>query len=102
MIVFRVDAQVHAGKVAHARTLFRALTHASRTVPGVISFDILEDPDQPGRFVSIEVYQDQDALDRQGDLPELHTVMHALRDLLTARPDGMKFHVHTAEPWTTP
>ena len=102
MIVFRVDAQVHPAKADHARTLFRALTHASRTVSGVVSFDILEDAEQPGRFVSIEVYQDQGALDRQGDLPELHAVMDALDHLLTGRPDGMMFYVDTAEPWTTP
>jgi quinol monooxygenase YgiN len=101
MIVFRVDASVHPAKIDQARALFCALTRASRTVPGVISFDILEDPDQPGRFVSIEVYHDQEALDRQGDLPELHAVMDALDSLLTGRPDGTKFHVHTAEAWTT-
>ena len=101
MIVFRVDAQVRPAMTGQARGLFRALTHASRTVPGVISFDILEDPEQPGRFVSIEVYQDQAALDRQGDLPELHAVMDALDHLLANRPDGTKFHVDTTEPWTT-
>lgn len=101
MIVFRVDAQVHGAKIDQARAMFRALTRASRTVPGVISFDILEDLDQPGRFVSIEVYHEQDALDRQGDLPELHAVMDALDSLLTGPPDGTKFHVDKTEAWPT-
>jgi quinol monooxygenase YgiN len=99
MILFRVAVQVHDGKVEHARSLFGDLTLASRTVPGVISFDILQDPELTGRFVSIEVYDDQAALDRQADLPELATVMTAFPDLLVDGPSGTIFHVSKYEPW---
>lgn len=99
MIVFRVAVQVHDAKLGEARVLFGALTQASRRVPGVVCFDILQDPEQPQRFVSIEVYQDQAALDRQGTLPELAAVMTAFDDLLTEGPDGTIFHVCGTEPW---
>ncbi|MEU7835094.1 antibiotic biosynthesis monooxygenase [Nonomuraea sp. NPDC049129] len=44
--------------------MFYELADASRRVPGVINFDILQDPDEPHRFVSIEVYADEEAVDR--------------------------------------
>jgi quinol monooxygenase YgiN len=99
MIVFRVAVQVRDSKIPQACVLFAALTQASRTVLGVRSFDILRDLEQPGRFVSIEVYEDQAALNRQAALPELHTVMAAFDDLLLAGPDGTIFHVASSEPW---
>ena len=102
MIVFRVAVQVREAKVSQARALFGDLTQASRAVPGVISFDILQDPGQVGRFVSIEVYEDQAALDRQAALPELSTVMATFDDLLAGRPSGTIFHVSAAEPWPAP
>lgn len=99
MIVFRVAVQVHDTKINQARALFGALTRASRLVPGVISFDILCDPEEAGRFVSIEVYEDQAALDRQAALPELETVMTTFDALLTGLPRGTVFHVSGSEPW---
>ncbi len=99
MIVFRVAIQVRETKISQAHALFTALTQASRRVPGVISFDILHDPGEEGRFVSLEVYQDQAALDRQAALPELETVMTTFDDLLAGRPQGTIFHVTRTEPW---
>jgi quinol monooxygenase YgiN len=99
MIVFRVAVQVHEAKIGQARALFGELTQASRLVAGVVSFDILQDPHEARRFVSIEVYQDQAALQRQEALPELETVMAAFDDLLTDPPHGTIFHVCRTEPW---
>ena len=99
MIVFRVAVQVRETKISQAHALFGELTQASRMVPGVVSFDILQDPSEEGRFVSIEVYEDQAALDRQEALPELKTVMAAFNDLLAGRPRGTIFHVTRTEPW---
>ncbi|MFG1965366.1 putative quinol monooxygenase [Nonomuraea sp. NPDC049028] len=52
------------GHLERARRMFYELADASRRVPGVINFDILQDPDEPHRFVSIEVYADEEAVDR--------------------------------------
>ncbi|MBT2234737.1 antibiotic biosynthesis monooxygenase [Nonomuraea sp. NEAU-A123] len=82
-----------------ARRMFAALAEASRRIPGVINFDILQDPDDPHRFVSIEVYADEDAVDRQGKLPQLHAVMAAFPTVLSAGPEGRKFVVSDSEPW---
>jgi quinol monooxygenase YgiN len=101
MILYRVTVQVREARLDRARLLLRDLVRASRAVPGVISFDILRDPDNPTRFVSIEVYENQAALDRQAVLPELDTVMAELDDLLTDGPEGTRFQVFAAEPWPT-
>lgn len=79
--------------------MFVELSRVSRNVAGVVHFDILQDPERPTRFVSVEVYQDQQALDRQGELPELARVMAAFPRLLADGPHGTKFHVSATEPW---
>lgn len=99
MIVYRVDVQVRQERIDRALSLFRDLVHASRGTPGVVAFDILPDPETLGRFVSIEVYEDQAAADQQGELPELTTLMAELDDLLTGAPDGTVFHVSRTESW---
>jgi quinol monooxygenase YgiN len=99
LIVFRVDVTVHDDQMERAQAMFANLSEVSRRVPGVIHFDILQDPARPTRFVSIEVYVNQPAVDRQGSLPAVEQVMKALPTLLTDGPHGMIFHVATCEPW---
>jgi quinol monooxygenase YgiN len=94
-----VEVLVRPTRTWQAKTLFRALIRASRAVPGVVDFDILPDPERPGRYVSIEVYADQSALDRQSKLPELEAVMSAFDDLLSHPARGTKHQVNASEPW---
>lgn len=100
MIVYRVMVTVQPERIDEARGLFARLAVASRAVPGVVNFDIAQDLTDPTRFVSVEVYEDQAALDRQDLLPELRDVMTALGHLLVAPPDGRKFFVSRHEPWS--
>ena len=99
MIVFRVSGKVHPHKIEEARRKFRNLSVASRNVPGVISFDVAQDVTDPDVFVSMEVYEDQGAVDRQGSLAELRALMATLDDVLADGPYGTIFHVSAAEPW---
>jgi quinol monooxygenase YgiN len=99
LIVFRVDVTVHEDQLERARVMFGDLSELSRRVDGVVHFDILQDPGRPTRFVSIEVYADQSALDRQGSLPEVEQVKKAFPTLLIDGPHGMIFHVSASEPW---
>ncbi|KAA9375533.1 antibiotic biosynthesis monooxygenase [Microbispora cellulosiformans] len=99
MIVYRVAVRVRAEKLNVAREMFARLATESRKVPGVIHFDILQDPADPHSFVSSEVYEDQAAIDRQERLPELDEVMRAFPEILVGCPDGTKFFVSSAEPW---
>ena len=99
MIVFRVAVSVQDDKLDEATEMFVRLSRVSRNIAGVVHFDILQDPADPTRFVSIEVYEDQAALDRQGELDEVGEVMTAFGRLLVAGPNGTIYHVAATEPW---
>lgn len=102
MIVYRVAVNVRPSMLARASSMFDRLTEFSREVPGVLHFDILQDPADATRFVSIEVYEDQAAVDRQSALPEVDQVMAAFDTLLSDGPHGTVFHVSSTEPWPFP
>lgn len=99
MIIYRVAGKVRSRRIEEARRTFADLSAASRAVPGVVSFDIAQDVTDPEIFVSVEVYEDQSAVDRQGELPELRALMACLGDLLADGPHGTVFHVSATEPW---
>lgn len=99
MIVFRVSGRVKEAMLGEACELFAALSAASRNVPGVISFDVAQDVTDPAVLISTEVYEDEDALARQGGLPELQVLMAALDGLFEERPTGTLFLVSSADPW---
>ncbi|MEV0821970.1 putative quinol monooxygenase [Nonomuraea rubra] len=99
MILYRVAVTVDPAHLQRAHRLFAELVDVSRRVPGVIDFDIMQDPGNPHRFVSIEVYADEEAVELQGKLPQLHAVMDAFPTLLITGPKGTKFVVLASEPW---
>jgi quinol monooxygenase YgiN len=99
VIIYRVTGKVRTHRIEEARRTFAALSAASRAMPGVVSFDIAQDVTDPENFVSVEVYDDQPAVDRQGELPELRALMASLGDLLADGPHGTVFHVSATEPW---
>jgi quinol monooxygenase YgiN len=106
MIVYRVEVVVRPEELARAQAMFAILVEQSRTVPGVLHFDILQDPVDERRFVSVEVFQDRAAVDRQGELPLVDEVLAAFDELLLEEPRGTEFRVSATEPWpataTTP
>jgi len=99
MIIYRVSGKAHPHRIEEARSKFADLSSASRTVPGVISFDVAQDVTDPSVFISMEVYKDQGAVARQGELAELRALMAALGGLLADGPHGTIFHVTATEAW---
>jgi quinol monooxygenase YgiN len=99
MIVYRVEVVVRPEELPRARAMFAALVEQSRTVPGVLHFDILQDPADERRFVSVEVFADRAAVDRQGELPLVDEVLAAFDELLLEGPRGAIFGVSATEPW---
>jgi quinol monooxygenase YgiN len=71
----------------------------SRTIDGAISFDIARTLDDPDSFIATEVFEDQQALERQESLPETKTALGVLEQSLTAEPEATVFHVSSSEPW---
>lgn len=99
MIVYRVEVVVRPERLRRARAMFAALVEQSRRVPGVCHFDILQDPANECRFVSVEVFEDRAAADRQGALPLVDVVLAAFDELLLEGPRGVIFRVSATEPW---
>lgn len=99
MIVYRVAARAYPEQVHAAQQIFARLVEASRRVPGVVSFDVAQDVVDPAVFVSVEVYEDQDALERQGLLPEVDLIMSSLDRLFSDAPRGTVFFSDKTEAW---
>jgi quinol monooxygenase YgiN/ubiquinone/menaquinone biosynthesis C-methylase UbiE len=102
MIIYRVEVAVRPERLPRARTMFAELVRQSRQVPGVHTFDVLQDPDDACRFVSVEVFEDRAAVERQSALPLVREVIEEFDTLLHTQPRGTAFFVSASEPWPTP
>jgi quinol monooxygenase YgiN len=97
MMVVRFKVQSQPEKTEQLRAAFEAVVAPSRKVSGVISFDIARDIANPNTFIAIEVFEDQEARDRQESLPEVAKVMALLPESLAGPPEATVFHVSTSE-----
>lgn len=99
MIVVRFKVQCRPDRLAEALAAFREVIAPSRTVQGVISFDIGQDLADPTSLIATEVFEDREALDRQESLPQVKTVLDMLDDVLVGEPEATIFHVSQSEPY---
>lgn len=99
MIVVRFKVQCKPDKTEQAMAAFKEIVAASRAVNGVISFDMGRDVADPNSFIAIEVFEDQEALERQESLPVVEKTVGLLEELLAAEPEATVFHVSSSEPW---
>lgn len=97
MIVLRFKAQYKPERLDEVLAYVRRIVAQSRTLEGVISFDIAQDVDDRNSLIAIEVFEDQAALDRQESLPDVVELMALLPDLLAAPPEATAFHVSSAD-----
>ncbi|HXB15015.1 MAG TPA: putative quinol monooxygenase [Solirubrobacteraceae bacterium] len=72
-----------------------AMCSASRADGGCAGYRVYEDAEQPGRFVFIEEWQDDDALQAHFRQPHTGAFMSELPGLLGEAPDAL-FHTVTA------
>jgi quinol monooxygenase YgiN len=98
MIVIRFKVQCQPGKTEQALEVFRRVIAPSRTIDGVISFDIGRDLADSDSIIATEVFEDQAARDRQEALPEVAKVMSELPQILAAAPEATVYHVSSSEP----
>jgi quinol monooxygenase YgiN len=99
MIIYRVEVLVRPEELPRMRAMFAALVEQSRSVPGVRHFDILQDPTDERRFVSVEVFEDRAAVDLQGALTMVDEVVATFDESLLEGPRGTVFQVAATEPW---
>jgi len=99
MIVVRFKMRCQPAKTEQLMALLREVIAPSRTVDGVISFDIARDLADPNAFIATEVFEDRAALDRQESLAEVGKVMAIFPESLAAEPEATIFHVSSSEPY---
>ncbi len=61
MLIVQVNVQVKPEAVAAFRAATAANAEASRREPGIARFDVLQQTDDPTRFILIEAYRDAGA-----------------------------------------
>lgn len=99
MIVVRFKVRCQPEKTEQAMAAFRDVIAPSRTVDGVINFDIGRDLSDPNAFVAVEVFDDRAALERQESLAEVQKIVGLLGEIVAAEPEATIFHVSSSEPW---
>lgn len=97
MIVIRMKVKAQSAKRDELAAAFHDVIAPSRAVAGVRSFDIARDLLDPDSFVATEVFEDEDARNRQEALPEVGKVMALLPESLAAPPEATIFHVASSE-----
>jgi len=99
MIVVRFKVRCQSGKTEPLIAVFKEVISASRSLDGVVSFDIARDLAEPDSFVAVEVFADKDALERQESLAETKKAISLLGEVAAGSPEATIFHVSSSEPW---
>jgi quinol monooxygenase YgiN len=99
MIVVRFKVKCKPEKLEQAAAAFRDVIIPSRSVAGVINFDIARDLYDPNSIIATEVFADRAALERQEALPAIQKIIGQLPDFLDGAPEATIYNVSSSEPW---
>jgi quinol monooxygenase YgiN len=99
MVVVRFQVKCKPGKTEAIAAALRDVAAASRKLAGVVSFDIGRDILDADAFIATEVFEDQEALERQEAQPEVAKALELMGDALAAPPEATIFRVSSSEPW---
>jgi len=99
MIVRAIDLTVKPEAVAEFLRATLANHRGSVREPGVLRFDVLQDEEDPGRFLLYEVFRDEAAVQAHRETPHYNAWAQAVEPLLAAPRARRAFRVHapTAE-----
>jgi quinol monooxygenase YgiN len=97
VIVLRFKVQCRPDKADELMAAFQDVVGPSRTVDGVLGFDIGRDVSNPDCFIATELFEDYAARERQESLPEVARVMELLPDALAAPPEATVYEVARSE-----
>lgn len=99
MVVVRFKVRSQPDKSEQVLAALRDVVAPSRALPGTISFDIGRDVTDADSFIATEVFEDQAALERQEELPEVAKAMGVFETTLATEPEATLFRVSSSEPW---
>jgi len=98
MIVLRFKVECQPDQTRVVSDAMRDVVVASRSLPGVMHFDVGCDVNEPNALIATEVFEDAAARARQEALPEVAKVMSLLPNALAGPPEATLFHVSSSEP----
>ncbi len=91
LLIVHVHVHVKAGAEEAFRIASLANAGASRREPGVVRFDLLEDREDPARFVLVEIYEDAAAAAAHKDTPHYAAWRDAVSSLMAEPRRSVKF-----------
>lgn len=81
MLILIVNIHIKADRIEAFRTATMQNARNSRQEPGIAQFDLLQQTDDPSRFVLIEVYRDQAATVAHKETAHYHTWLAAVDEM---------------------
>ncbi|MGD2134331.1 MAG: putative quinol monooxygenase [Maricaulaceae bacterium] len=97
MIIVFADLKVAVENRDAFLTAAEPLVAGSRAEAGCISYDLYENPYNPGEFRMLERWADGEAIAAHREEPHFKAFGAAARDLLAARPEIVRFDASEAE-----
>jgi quinol monooxygenase YgiN len=98
MIVVRFKVRCLPDRTEQMTEAMAAVVAPSRTLPGVIHFDIARDVIDPHALIATEVFADRDAMERQEAQPEVAKVIELISaGALQGVPEWTIYEVASAE-----
>lgn len=91
MLVVHVYVQVKPESVEAFRRATIENARASVREPGIARFDVVQQADDPTRFVLLEVYRTADAPAAHKDTPHYQTWRDTVADMMAAPRTSVKF-----------
>lgn len=92
MLIVHVHVQVRPESVAAFIAATQANARASLLEPGVLRFDVLQQADDPARFVLVEIYRDAAAAAAHKETPHYPVWRDAVAAMMAAPRVGVKFN----------
>lgn len=92
MFVVLVHVKVLAESVEAFKSASKANASASRREPGIARFDVIQQADDPSRFVLIEVYRTNEAAVAHKETAHYKTWRDTVAPMMAEPRNGVKFH----------
>lgn len=91
MLIVHVHIQVKPDQIEAFRAACIANSSESLKEPGIARFDVLQQTDDPSRFVLVEIYRTADATIAHKQTPHYKTWADTVADMMAAPRFSVKF-----------
>ncbi len=86
MLVVRFKVRCQAARTDAMAAAMRAVADASRSLPGVVHFNVTRDLNDPDVLIAIEVFEDRESMTRQEEQPVVAQVVELMQNGALAEP----------------